>query len=170
MPEPPFAAAGPLRLSHGFATDLWPSSTTRRCTPTATSMQAYRAPRNPPHWPAFMNVHEGQCSTSANSSTRIFYPTPTKPLATLPFRRDQPSARSSPTRPTSQSAPVRDYGRACRRTVYSIPGRCDEGLCVTPDGNIALSLRPGASAYAEIRVYDPARAHRGGSYLVEGHH
>ena len=23
---------------------------------------------------------------------------------------------------------------------------------------------------AEIRVYDPARAHRGGSYLVEGHH
>ena len=44
-----------------------------------------------------------------------------------------------------------------------------QGLCVTPDGKIALSLAWGFGD-AEIRVYDPARAHRGGSYLVEGHH
>lgn len=52
--------------------------------------------------------------------------------------------------------------------VYSIPGNV-QGLCVTPDGNIALSLAWGFGD-AEIRIYDPARAHRGGSYMVEGHH
>ena len=51
--------------------------------------------------------------------------------------------------------------------VYSIPGNV-QGLCVTPDGNIALSLSWGFGD-AEVRIYDPARAHRGGSYLVDGH-
>lgn len=116
-----------------------------------------------PLLPAFMNVQKGMLYIG-EFQHRIFYPTPKSHWLRCPSGETNPAL--------SFAYAPHDHGPfgfgEHPAAVYSIPGNV-QGLCVTPDGNIALSLAWGFGD-AEIRIYDPARAHRGGSYMVEGHH
>lgn len=116
-----------------------------------------------PLLPAFMNVQKGMLYIG-EFQHRIFYPTPKSHWLRCPSGETNPALAFAYA--THDHGPF-GFGEH-PAAVYSIPGNV-QGLCVTPDGNIALSLAWGFGD-AEIRIYDPARAHRGGSYMVEGHH
>ena len=112
--------------------------------------------------PAFMNVQKGMLYIG-EFQHRLFYPTPKSHWLTCPSGEVNPALVYAYAPHAHGPVGFGEHPAA----VYSIPGNV-QGLCVTPDGNIALSLSWGFGD-AEVRIYDPARAHRGGSYLVDGH-
>lgn len=115
-----------------------------------------------PLMPAFMNVQK-EILYIGEFQHRIFYPTPKSHWLRCPSGETNPALAYA-----YAPHPHGPFGFGAHpAAVYSIPGNV-QGLCVTPDGNIALSLAWGLGD-AEVRIYDPAQAHRGGSYLVEGH-
>lgn len=116
-----------------------------------------------PLMPAFMNVQKGMLYIG-EFQHRTFYPTPKSHWLRCPSGETNPALAYAYAPHEHGSFGFGEHPAV----VYSIPGNV-QGLCVTPDGNIALSLSWGFGD-AEVRIYDPARAHRGGSYLMEGHH
>ena len=112
--------------------------------------------------PAFMNVQKGMLYIG-EFQHRLFYPTPKSHWLTCPSGEVNPALVYAYAPHAHGPFGFGEHPAA----VYSIPGNV-QGLCVTPDGNIALSLSWGFGD-AEVRIYDPAGAHRGGSYLVDGH-
>lgn len=112
--------------------------------------------------PAFMNVQKGMLYIG-EFQHRLFYPTPKSHWLTCPSGETNPALAYAYAPHAHGLFGFGEHPAA----VYSIPGNV-QGLCVTPDGNIALSLSWGFGD-AEVRIYDPAGAHRGGSYLVDGH-
>lgn len=112
--------------------------------------------------PAFMNVQKGMLYIG-EFQHQLFYPTPKSHWLRCPSGETNPALVYAYA--PHPHGPF-DFGEH-PAAAYSIPGNV-QGLCVTPDGNIALSLSWGFGD-AEVRIYDPARAHRGGSYLVDGH-
>lgn len=118
--------------------------------------------RTIPLMPAFMNVQKEMLYVG-EFQHRIFYPTPKSHWLRCPSGETNPALAYA-----YAPHPHGPFGFGAHpAAVYSIPGNV-QGLCVTPDGNIALSLAWGLGD-AEVRIYDPAQAHRGGSYLAEGH-
>ncbi len=112
--------------------------------------------------PAFMNVQKGMLYIG-EFQHRLFYPTPKSHWLTCPSGETNPALVYAYAPHAHGPFGFGEHPAA----VYSIPGNV-QGLCVTPDGNIALSLSWGFGD-AEVHIYDPAGAHRGGSYLVDGH-
>lgn len=119
--------------------------------------------RTVPLEPAFMNVQKGMLYIG-EFQHRLFYPTPKSHWLRCPSGETNPALALAYAPHEKGPFGFGEHPAA----VYSIPGNV-QGLCVTPEGNIALSLAWGLGD-AEVRVYDPAKAKRGGSYLVEGHH
>lgn len=115
-----------------------------------------------PLMPAFMNVQKGMLYIG-EFQHRGLYPTPKSHWLRCPSGETNPALVYAYAPHAHGLFGFGEHPAA----VYSIPGNV-QGLCVTPDGNIVLSLSWGLGD-AEVRVYDPARAQRGGSYLVEGH-
>lgn len=95
-----------------------------------------------------MNVQKGMLYIG-EFQHRIFYPTPKSHWLRCPSGETNPALAFA-------YAP-HDHGPfgfgEHPATVYSIPGNV-QGLCVTPDGNIALSL-PGASAMLRFASTTP---------------
>lgn len=110
-----------------------------------------------------MNVQKGMLYIG-EFQHRIFYPTPKSHWLRCPSRRDQPSARVRLRAPRPR--PLRIWGASGDGVFH--PRKC-AGAVRHARRQYRAQLGLGFGD-AEIRVYDPARAHRGGSYLVEGHH
>lgn len=115
-----------------------------------------------PLMPAFMTVQKDMLYIG-EFSHRLFYPTPKSHWLRCPSGETNPALLLAYAPHDGGPFGFGEHPSA----VYSIPGNV-QGMCVTPEGNIVLSLAWGFGD-AEVRIYDPAQAKRGGSYLVEGH-
>ena len=104
--------------------------------------------------PAFMNVQKGMLYIG-EFQHRLFYPTPKSHWLTCPSGEVNPALVYAYAPHAHGPFGFGEHPAA----VYSIPGNV-QGLCVTPDGNIALSLSWGFGD-AEVHIYDPAGAQIG---------
>ena len=111
--------------------------------------------------PAFMTVQKDMLYIG-EFSHRLFYPTPKSHWLRCPSGETNPALllAYSP----HDGGPF-GFGEHPSRVLHS---RQRAGHVRHAEGNIVLSLAWGFGD-AEVRIYDPAQAKRGGSYLVEGH-
>ena len=118
--------------------------------------------RHVPLQPAFMNVQKGRLYIG-EFYHRLFYPTPKSHWLRCPSGEVNP-ALALAFSPDDQGP----FGFAEQPTaVYSLPGNV-QGLCLTPEGRMALSLSWGFGN-AQVRLYDPARAPETSTYAIDGH-